>query len=462
AQLDSHPLVALVAQAGLDRLYKESHQVVDLVALYRPITKWAATLTRPESAAEMVRKAFKQAQAERPGATLLAVPEDVAPLEISGEALPVRQPVDAAPSGAQVARAADLLNGARSPVVLAGAGASRDRCSAALLRFAGCLNVPVATTFLGKGVFPDSHPNALGTLGFMRHDYTNFGFDHADLVIAVGYDLVEYPPARWCPKRDKKILHLHKTMAEVDASYPVTVGIESNLAEALDAIAAQAEPKRSLPAVVGRARGLLAEELERGQRDPSFPVKPQRLVADIRTALGEADIVLADTGAVKMWMARLYPCYQPETCLVSNGLATMAFALPGALAAKLARPQCKVLATMGDGAFLMSAQELETAVRERIPLVVLIWEDSAYGLIKWKMDLELGRHCAVDFRNPDFVKFAESFGATGYRIGAAEELLPTLRKALAGDGVSVIACPVDYSENMRLTDKLGKLEASNA
>ncbi|MBV8429937.1 MAG: acetolactate synthase large subunit [Solirubrobacterales bacterium] len=462
AHLDSHPLVALVAQAGLDRLYKESHQVVDLVALYRPITKWAATLTRPESAAEMVRKAFKQAQAERPGAALLAVPEDVAPLEVSGEPLPVRQPVGGAPPDGQVVRAVELLNGARAPVVLAGAGASRDRCSAALLRFAERLNVPVATTFLGKGVFPDGHANALGTLGFMKHDYANFGFDQADLVITVGYDLVEYPPARWCPNRDKKILHLHRTVAEVDASYPVTVGIESSLSEALDAIAARAEPKRALPAVVGRARGLLAEELERGRRDPSFPVKPQRLVADIRAALGQADIVLADTGAVKMWLARLYPCYQPETCLVSNGLATMAFALPGAIAAKLAHPQCKVLAAVGDGAFLMSSQELETAVRQRIPLVVLVWVDGAYGLIKWKMDLELGHHSAVDFRNPDFVKYAESFGARGYRIEAAEELLPTLRKALADDAVSVIACPVDYSENIRLTDKLGKLEASNA
>jgi acetolactate synthase-1/2/3 large subunit len=187
-------------------------------------------------------------------------------------------------------------------------------------------------------------------------------------------------------------------------------------------------------------------------------VKPQRLVADIRAALGESDIVLCDTGAVKMWMARLYPCYQPETCLISNGLATMGFALPGALAARLACPDRKVLAAVGDGAFLMTSQELETAVRERIPFVVLVWVDGAYGLIKWEQELELGRSAHVDFNNPDFVTYAESFGARGYRIGATEELLPTLRKALADAAVSVIACPVDYSENMRLTDKLGKLE----
>jgi acetolactate synthase-1/2/3 large subunit len=457
AQLDSHPLVALVAQAGLDRLYKESHQVVDLVALFRPITKWAATLTRADSAVEMVRKAFKQAQSERPGSTLLAVPEDIAPQEVSAAPLPVRQPVAAAPSAAQVARAVELLNAAHAPVILAGAEASRERCSAALIRFAEHLNLPVATTFLGKGVFPDGHSNALGTIGFMRHDYANLGFDDADLVITVGYDLVEYPPARWCPNRDKKVLHIHRTMAEVDASYPVTVGIESNLAEAMDAIAARAEPKPAVPAIAARARDLLRQEIERGRSDSSFPVKPQRLVADIRAALGESDIVLCDTGAVKMWMARLYPCYQPETCLISNGLATMGFALPGALAAKLARPNAKVLAAVGDGAFLMTSQELETAIRERIHFVVLVWVDGAYGLIKWKQELELGRPAHVTFGNPDFVKYAESFGATGYRIGATEELLPTLRKALADDAVSVIACPVDYSENMRLTDKLGKL-----
>jgi acetolactate synthase I/II/III large subunit len=412
---------------------------------------------RPESAPEMVRKAFKQAQAERPGATLLAVPEDVTPREVSAEPLPVRQPVDAAPSAGQVARAVELFNSARSPIVLAGAGASRDHCSAALLRFAERLNLPVVTTFLGKGVFPDGHPNALGTLGFMVHDYPNFGLDQADLVVTVGYDLVEYSPARWCPSRDKKVLHIHQTMAEVDASYPVTVDIECSLSEALDAIAAGAEPKPSVPVATSRARDLLREEIEWGRRDTSFPVKPQRLVADIRAALGESDIVLCDTGAVKMWMARLYPCYQPETCLVSNGLATMGFALPGAIAAKLAHPECKVLAAVGDGAFLMTSQELETAVRERIPFVVLIWVDDGYGLIRWKQELELGRSAHVAFTNPDFVKYAESFGARGYRIRATEELLPTLRKALADDAVSVIACPVDYSENLRLTDQLGKL-----
>jgi acetolactate synthase I/II/III large subunit len=199
------------------------------------------------------------------------------------------------------------------------------------------------------------------------------------------------------------------------------------------------------------------EELECGRVDSSFPVKPQRLVADIRAALGADDIVLVDTGALKMWMARLYPTYRPNTCLISNGLSTMAFSLPGAIAAKLACPDRKVLAVMGDGSFLMNSQEIETAIRERIPIVVLIWVDGAYGLIKWKMELELGRSSHITFTNPDFLKYAESFGANGYLIEAAE-LLPTLRRALAANTVSIIACPVDYSENMKLTDKLGAFE----
>ena len=187
------------------------------------------------------------------------------------------------------------------------------------------------------------------------------------------------------------------------------------------------------------------------------PHTPARVVADTRAALGREDVVLADTGAVKMWMARLYPTYAANTCLISNGLSTMGFALPGALAAALVRPEVRALAAVGDGAFLMHSQEIETAVRERIPLTALVWEDDAYGLIEWKMEMELGRSSQVRFRNPDLVRYAESFGAHGHRITRADELAPVLREALADDGVSVISCPVDYRENVRLTDRLGEL-----
>ena len=457
AQLDSHPLVALTAQAGLDRLYKESHQVVDLVSLFRPVTKWGDLVTLPASAPELIRKAFKQAQTERPGATFVILPEDVAERPAEGEPLPVNVPRDPSPSVDQVHRAANVLAHAKDPVVLAGAGVARDQAMASLLRFSERLQVPVATTFLGKGVFPDDHPNALGTIGFMVKDYANFGFDRADVVVAVGYDLVEYAPSRWNPARDKQIVHVHRTVAEVDANYTLAVGLQGSIGETLDEIAAERD-LHPLGGGVPPVKKLVREELDRGAADDAFPLSPARIVADIREAMGRQDIVLCDTGAAKMWMARLYPTYAPNTCLISNGLATMAFALPGAFAAKLAFPDRKVLAAVGDGAFLMSAAEIETAVREQVPIVILVWVDGGYGLIGWKQDIHFGRRAAVSFDNPDFVRYAESFGARGYAIRAAGELLPTLRKALDDDAVSVIACPVDYRENARLVERLGALE----
>jgi acetolactate synthase-1/2/3 large subunit len=316
----------------------------------------------------------------------------------------------------------------------------------------------VANTFHGKGVMPDDHPNSIGTLGFMRHDYVNFGFDNADVVIAVGYELQEFDPVRINPNADKKIIHIHRFPAEVDMHYSVDVGIIGDISASLDALteALAGHTYHSDPEIPGS--GLLADEFVRGQQDSRYPLSPQRVVADTRAALGRSDIVLVDTGATKMWMARLYPTFERNTCLVSNGLSTMSFALPGALGVKLALPESKVLAVVGDGAFLMNSQEIETAVRERIPLVVLVWEDGGYGLIEWKMDLELGDHYYVKFGNPDIVSYAESFGAKGYRIKSADELLPTLKAALDDDGVSLICCPVDYSENLRLTDRLGELD----
>jgi acetolactate synthase I/II/III large subunit len=454
AHLDSHPLVAITAQAGLDRLYKESHQAVDLVQLFRPITKWGGMITVDEAVPEMVRKAFKQARTERPGATFLVLPEDVAELETTGAPLRVNVPVDPAPAEAQVERAVEVLEGATAPVVLAGPGVARDGAMDALVRFSERLHLPVATTFLGKGVFPDDHPNALGTIGFMVRDYANFGFDEADVVVAVGYDLVEYAPERWNPGRDKAIVHIHRTVAEVDEAYTLEVGVQGDIGAALDAIAEAASGVSQREPPAGR---LVREELSSGADDDAFPVRPQRIVHDVREALGREDIVLCDTGAVKIWMARLFPTYAPNTCLISNGLATMAFALPGAFAAKLVHPERNVLAAMGDGAFLMSAAEIETAVREKVHFVILVWVDGGYGLIGWKQDIHLGRQAAVSFGNPDFVRFAESFGAKGYAIGEASELLPTLRKALDDDAVSVIAVPVDYGENAKLVERLGAL-----
>jgi acetolactate synthase I/II/III large subunit len=460
ATTNSTPMVAISAQVGQDRQFKESHQYVDLVSMFAPITRWAAGVPTSRAIPEMFRKAFKLAESERPAAVYLAVPEHIDADTGDYELTPLpRNVVRAeAPAFRQVARAVDILREAKRPVLLAGHGAARGDATAALIRFSEEFGIPVANTFHGKGVMPDDHPNSIGTLGFMRHDYVNFGFDNADVVIAVGYELQEFDPVRINPQADKKIIHIHRFPAEVDAHYSVDVGIIGDISASLDAVTEALGEHRfdADPEIPGS--GLLAEEFARGQQDSRYPLAPQRLVADTRAALDRSDVVLVDTGATKMWMARLYPTFERNTCLVSNGLSTMSFALPGALGVKLARPASKVLAVVGDGAFMMSSQEIETAVRERIPLVVLIWEDGGYGLIEWKMDLELGEHHYVRFSNPDIVTYAESFGAKGYQIKSADELLPTLKAALDDDGVSLINCPVDYSENLRLTDRLGELD----
>ncbi|MGH3542244.1 MAG: acetolactate synthase large subunit, partial [Mycobacterium sp.] len=392
ATTNSTPMVAISAQVGQDRQYKESHQYVDLVRMFAPITRWADAVPTVHAIPEMVRKAFKLAETERPAAVYLAVPEnlDADAVDYSDLAPLPRNVVRAeAPAARQVQRAVDILREAQRPVVLAGHGAARGDATAALVRFSDELGIHVANTFHGKGVMPDDHRNSIGTIGFMGRDYVNFGFDGADVIIAVGYELQEFDPVRINPNADKKIIHIHRFPAEVDAHYSVDVGIEGDISASLNALTDAMTGQRFDTDAIAPGCHLLAEEFARGQRDSRFPMAPARVVADTRAALGRSDVVLVDTGATKMWMARLYPTYERNTCLVSNGLSTMAFALPGALGVKLARPVSKVLAVVGDGAFMMNSQEIETAVRERIPLVVLIWEDGGYGLIEWKMDLEL-------------------------------------------------------------------------
>ncbi|HEY2565636.1 MAG TPA: acetolactate synthase large subunit [Acidimicrobiales bacterium] len=460
ATTNSTPVVALSAQVGMQRSFKESHQSVDLVSMFAPVTKWSALVATPGATPEMMRKAFKLAQTERPGAVYLAVPEDVEQATVPREFQPleVNVPRTDEPSRDQVTRAAAILDAATNPIVLAGHGATRAGAGASLLSFAENLGVSVATTFHGKGVFPDDHPQALGAIGFMRHDYVNFGFDKADVIVTVGYELQEFDPVRINPHGDKEIIHIHRFPAEVDRHYNVSVGLQADIGRSLDALAEAVDRRFRPQADELMIRGLLVEELDRGCADERFPLAPARIVADTRAALGRDDIVLVDTGALKMWMARLYPTFAPNTCLISNGLSTMAWTVPGAIGAKIARPDQKVLVATGDGAFLMNSQEIETALREHIAMVILIWVDDAYGLISWKMDLELGHDVDTTFGNPDFVAYAESFGATGYRITSADELLPTLHTALAADSVSVIACPVDYTANLELIRSLGELD----
>ncbi|RMD70294.1 MAG: acetolactate synthase large subunit, partial [Gammaproteobacteria bacterium] len=313
-----------------------------------------------------------------------------------------------------------------------------------------------ANTFMAKGVVPFfKNPLALGSVGLQANDYVNCGFAQADVIVCIGYDLVEYHPYLWHPTGDRTIVHIDATPAEVDANYSVAVGVIGDIKHSLPRIAELATPHRGQMMKV--LRDLLIEEMEQHSRDLSFPIKPQKIIWDLRTAMRLEDIVICDVGAHKIWMARMFRCESPNTCIISNGFASMGIALPGAIAAKLACPERTIVAVTGDAGFLMNVQELETAVRLRLPMVVLIWNDGGYGMIEWKQINTFGRSAFVRFGNPDFVRLAESFGAKGYRVERTQDLPGILEKALLDDAVSVIDCPVDYSENFRLTEKLGEM-----
>ena len=455
ANMDHAPVVAIAGQAGTNRLHKESHQVLDLQNIFEPITKYSTRLLTPNTIPEVVRKAFKQAQMEKTGATFIEFPENLAEMPIDDLPLRAQQPTPPEPSGERVLRAAEIISGARNPIILAGNGVIRAQAWQQLAAFAQRLNIPVTNTFMAKGVIPFKHPMALGSAGLQAHDYANFGFDQADVIICVGYDLVEYHPYLWHPTRDRKIVHIDMSAAEVDAHYVVEVGVLGDIRYSLDRIAELATPHQGHR--LRPLRDALIAEMNLHRADQGFPLKPQKIIWDLRTALGLEDIVICDVGAHKMWMARMFRCEHPNTCIISNGFASMGIAVPGAIAARLAYPQRRVVAVTGDAGFLMNSQEIETAMRMKAPIVILIWNDCSYGLIEWKQMNIYGRHTNVQFTNPDFVKYADSFGAKGYRVERAEDLLPILKTALADPTVSIIDCPVDYRENLKLTEKLGNM-----
>lgn len=456
AFLDRAPLVALTGQASLDRMHKESHQLIDIVSIFHPVTKWNVLLQKPESVPEVVRKAFKLAEEEKRGPTHIDVPEDLASMDARFEPLPREDRQEPEPKDRTLRNALALIERARFPMILAGNGVLRSRASRALVRFAEKFQIPVANTFMAKGIIPFDHPLSFMAVGLQARDYVSCGFDRADLVIAVGYDMVEYHPELWNPDRNKTILHIDRTAAEVDDAYVCALEVVGDIATTLDRMTDMGTSREGRPSV-SVLRDYIVNEFESFRDDRSFPLKPQKILSDLRTALDRRDILISDVGAHKLWIARMYPCYQPSTCVISNGFASMGIALPGAVAAKIVHPDRKVVAASGDGGFLMNVQELETAVRLGTPFVVLVWHDRGYGLIRWKQMNRYGRTTAVDWGDVDFCGLAKSFGAEGYRVQAAEELLPILREALASQRVSVVDCPVDFQENIRLTERLGQL-----
>jgi acetolactate synthase I/II/III large subunit len=450
ANMDRAPLVAIAGQAATTRMHKESHQVLDLAALFRHFTKFSAQVLEPEIVPEVVRKAFKLAQSEKPGASFIEVPENVARMAAEGLA-PLKVQAAATPRApqAKVEQIARLIDEAKAPLVLVGNGVIRQGASGAVVAFIERLNLPAATTFMAKGAVPFSHPLCLGTIGLQARDPAAFGLDGADLVLCIGYDMVEYDPARWNPQRDKRIVHIDSAPAEVDAHYELAAGIVGDIADAVERIGNRAAAKPERASLVQVAR--------EGADDAAHPLKPQRVIADLRRAMAHDDVLVSDVGAHKLWIARLFQAERPNTCIISNGFAAMGIALPGAIAAKLALPERRVVAVSGDGGFLMNSQELETAVRLGVAITVLVLRDGKYGVIQHHMDTRLGRHFGVDFGNPDLVAYAESFGMRAYRIERADELLPALRSSLESDAPSLIDCPIDYRENEKLSQALGEV-----
>jgi acetolactate synthase-1/2/3 large subunit len=475
AYLDRAPMVAITGQASSDKLHKEAHQVVDIVRMVEPVTKWNTRVERVEAIPEIVRKAFRLAVLEKPGPTHIELPENLAaaPAPAGLRPLVPGRTYFPEPTDEAIAHAANLIAGSERPLVLAGNGVLRRRAAPALRAFARGLHVPVAVTFMGKGAIDDRSHLSLMAVGLQARDHVLSGFDRADLVICIGYDLVEYGPARWNPDGRKRIVHIDTQPSEVDAQYRPEVeligDIEGSLRRLLAAVLPRGisgrdagerhEARETL--VHADLRTALLAELSGGSgaglADDARRITPQRAIFDLRQALAPEDIVVSDVGAHKVWVARLYQAYEPNTVIISNGFAAMGISVPGAIAAKLVHPDRKVVALCGDGGFLMNSQELETAKRIGANITVVVWRDDGYGLIDWKQRNEFGRPFGVEFGNPDFVAYAESFGIAGFRPSSAGELLPTLRRALDVPGPALVEVPIDYRENLRLTEHLGAL-----
>ncbi len=461
ANLDHAPLIALTGQGARNRLHKESHQAIDSVQLFAPITKWSARIMQADTIPEIVRKGFKLAEMEKPGAVHIEMPEDVMDEPIALEPIePIRVRRPAADHKALVSALA-IIRSAKKPLVLAGNGAIRKRASAQLNQFLQLTGFPVVTTFMAKGAATGIPPEQnLGTVGLKSRDHVACVFDAADLVITIGYDLNEYAPAAWNSDGTKPVVHIDFTPAEVDQAYHPQVEVVGDIANIIWALnqmlvhESVTRPNYHLP----HSRQI-KQMLNTRDHDESFPLKPQRIVAELRAALAPEDILISDVGAHKIWIARHYPALQPNTCIISNGFASMGIALPGAIGAKLACPERTVIAATGDGGFLMNVQELETAVRLKLPIIILVWNDGRYSLIEWKQKNAGLPPFGIEFGNPDFVTLAESFGALGLRVESAGSLRTILERAKQETTRPVVIdCPVDRTEIENLTKELQNMK----
>lgn len=455
AQLGGMPMLMISGQKPIKSSKQGLFQILDVVDLMRPLTKYTRQISNANTVPAKVREAFRLASEERPGAVHLELPEDIA-AELPAPDTHIFAPSDARrPSASQksLEMACDMLREARHPLIMIGAGANRKRVSQALLHLINVTGIPFFTTQMGKGVVDERHPGYLGNAALSAGDFVHCAIDRADLVINVGHDVVEKPPFFMTPG-GKKVIHVNFSGADVDPVYFPQHEVVGDIANSVEYLAEHCGEcaNHDFTGLLEVKHAVDVHLLDRAG-DGRFPVIPQRIVHDVRQAMPDDGIIALDNGMYKLWFARNYPAYDNNTVLLDNALASMGAGLPSGMMASMLYPDLKVMAICGDGGFMMNSQELETAVRLKLNLVVLIISDSAYGMIKWKQGQEGFADFGLDYGNPDFVTYARAYGAEGHRIARTEDLRPTLEAALAAGGVHLVEVPVDYSENRRVFDE---------
>ena len=461
SNMDHAPMLVLTGQGSSQRLHKESHQVMDVVTMYSPVTKWATSILHQDNIPEIVRKAVRVARSEKPGAVLIELPEDIAKLQTTTQPIPPRRFRRPGPDNKIINQAFELLKQAKRPIILAGNGCIRRRSSEQLRKFCEATGIGVVSTFMGKGSVDMDSDYCLYTIGLQAKDVVACAVDAADLVITLGYDMVEYHPHLWNKDGNKKVIHADFLPAEIDANYHPEVELIGDLAHTITMLLERIEENGELNFELSQqsaTRKQMQQEFEIFKSDDAIgSLKPQKVLWDIREVMGPDDILLSDVGAHKMWIARHYQCHEPNTCLIPNGFCSMGFALPGAIAAALVHPQKKILAICGDAGFMMNVQEMETAKRLNANCVVMVWEDKEYGLIAWKQQSQFGQHTDLAFTNPNWIQLAEAFGWHGHMLTHSDEIKNVVNAAFNETGPSLIVVPIDYRENMKLTERLGDI-----
>ena len=458
AQLGAMPMLMITGQKPIKSSKQGHFQIINVVEMMAPVTKYARQIVHGESIPSQVREAFRLAEQERPGAVHLELPEDIAAENAELSLFPIEKIRRPAADGKAVRKAAEVISQAKRPLLLFGAGANRNLTSKMLARFIDQTGIPFFTTQMGKGVIDERHPLCLGTAALSAQDYLHEAVDQADVIINVGHDVVEKPPF-FMHKNGPEVIHINYSPAEVDPVYFPKYQVVGDVANAVWQLSEYIQKVDSwdfscflkVKADVEK-HTRLASGGENG--DKAFPMKPQRLVQVVREAMPENGIIALDNGMYKIWFARNYPAYQSNTVLLDNALATMGAGLPSAMASSLLHPDRKVMAICGDGGFMMNSQELETAVRMKLNMVVLLLRDDGYGMIKWKQDAMGFQDFGLDLQNPDFVAYAKAYGAEGIRVEKSEDLPNILKKALHSPGVTLIDVPVDYDENKKFTQEL--------